>query len=53
MRRSSHTICRRSQVAKEERRVARDKTTYAGLKQAWLVHREDPRGRSAAGVGGV
>ena len=31
--------------------MARDKTTYANLKQAWLVHREqDPQGRSAAGV---
>ena len=41
-----HTL----QVTKEERRVARDKMTYASLKQAWVVNREDPQGRSAAGV---
>ena len=38
------------QVTKEERRVARDKMTYASLKQAWVVNRDEPQGRSAAGV---
>ena len=38
------------QVTKEERRVARDKLTYASLKQAWVVNRDEPQGRSAAGV---
>ena len=30
--------------------MARDKMTYASLKQAWVVNRDDPQGRSAAGV---
>ena len=43
------------QVTKEERRVARDKMVYASLKQAWTVNKEEPQGRSAAGMntGGV
>ncbi|KAG1659544.1 hypothetical protein FOA52_016167 [Chlamydomonas sp. UWO 241] len=35
-------------VAKEERRLARDKTTYASLRQAWLASRDG--GRSSAGA---
>ena len=46
----SHSTIHTFQVTKEERRVARDKMTYASLKQAWVVNRDDPQGRSAAGV---
>lgn len=36
-------------VAKEERRLARAKQVYAALRHAWLVNKEDPLGRGAAG----
>ena len=31
--------------------MARDKMIYAGLKQAWVVNKEELQGRSAAGMG--
>ncbi len=36
-------------VAKEERRVARDKAAYARLRQAHAAAKRDPSGRGAAG----